>query len=151
MVQQARNLFDAATARGRVVKQGDIACIIMDGNGAVIVSMQDFQQAQKWAQSKLPSANLLSDRARFLDQFSVLVSRPGSVQATRGNDRQLARLAKSMSSAGYDLGEWTLPPQLRRVSLVSEPGSPRRRKTDPPGAEPHRADHDSDLPQTPQK
>lgn len=135
MVTQARNLFEAATARGRVLKQGDIACIIMDGNGAVIVSMQDFQQAQKWAQSKLPSANLLSDRARFLDQFAVLVARPGSVQATRGNDRQLARLAKSMSAAGYDLSEWVLPLLLRRMSVVTEPGAPRRRKTDPPAPE----------------
>ena len=107
MATQARNLFEAATGRGRVLRQGNIACIIMDGNGAVVTYMQDFAQARKWAQSKLPTSNLLSDRARFLDQFQVLVSRPGSIQATRGNQQQLEKLVKEMLAGGYDLSEWT--------------------------------------------
>jgi hypothetical protein len=110
-----RNLFDAATARGSVIRQGDIATIVMDGAGAIIVWSQDLQQAQKWAQSRLPTSNMLSDRARFLDQFGVLVSRPGSLQSTRGNDRQLEKMAKAMMAAGYDLAEWTLPAELKTL------------------------------------
>lgn len=113
MAQPPRNLFDAATARGRVIRQGDIACVIMDGAGAMVVPTQELMLAQKWAQSKPPSGNLLSDRARFLDKISALVSRPGSVQATRGNDKQLERLARAMQQQGYDLSEWTLPKELK--------------------------------------
>lgn len=130
MAAPARNLFEAATSRGRVIRAGDIVCIIMDGAGAIIVSSQDFIQVQKWAQSKVPSANLLTDRARFFDQFAVLVSRPGSLQATRGNDRQLAHLAGAMAAAGYALAEWALPIQLRRINTVAPPDAPQRRKTD---------------------
>lgn len=130
MVQKARNLFEAATSRGRVIRAGDIVCIVMDGAGSVIVSTMDFVQAQKWAQSKIPSANLLTDRARFLDQFSVLVSRPGSMQVTRGNDRQLSHLASAMAAAGYSLAEWALPIQLRRVNTTTPTDAPLRRKTD---------------------
>ena len=115
MAAPARNLFEAATSRGRVLRQGEVACIIMDGGGSMIVTTQELMGAQKWAQSRLPSSNLLSDRARFLDQFSVLVSRPGSLQATRGNERQIEKLAKAMLSAGYDLAEWTLPPDLKSI------------------------------------
>lgn len=113
MAQQARNLFESATNRGRVIRQGDVACIVMDGAGASVVNMQDLLQAQRWAQSRPGSANLLNDRGRFLDQFSVLVSRPGSQQATRGNAHQLERLVRSMLQSGYDLSEWTLPPEMK--------------------------------------
>lgn len=121
MATAPRNLFDAAVARGRIVRQGEIACIIMDGAGAMIVWMQELMQAQKWAQSRQPSSNLLTDRARFLDQFGTLISRPGSVQSTRGNDRQLEKLAKAMLAAGYDIKEWTLPTELRELGHAPPP------------------------------
>lgn len=108
-----RSLFDAVVARGRVIRQVDLACIVLDGGGACVVPMQDLVQAQKWAQSRAASGNLLTDRGRFLDQFNVLVSRPGSQQATRGNEKQLEKLARAMKQAGYDLGEWTLPPAFK--------------------------------------
>lgn len=121
MAHAPRTLFEAATARGRVIRQGDIASIVMDGAGAVIVFMQEFVGAQKWAQSRVPTANLLSDRARFLDQFSTLVSRPGSVQTTRGNDRQLEKLVRAMLAVGYDLAEWTLPVELKTIGHGKPP------------------------------
>ncbi len=124
MAAKPRNLFEAATGRGRVTRQGEVACIVMDGGGSMVVSAQELTGAQKWAQSRVPSSNLLTDRARFLDQFTVLVSRPGSVQATRGNDRQLERLAKAMLGAGYDLAEWTLPPELKSIGHRRAPGAP---------------------------
>ena len=148
MAQKPRTLFEAATARGRVMRQGEIACIVMDGGGAVIVFMQEFIGAQKWAQSRVPTANLLSDRARFLDQFSVLISRPGSVQATRGNDRQLEKLARAMLGAGYDLAEWTLPAELKTLGHGRPPptASPAP-KEQPDGADDgSRAGDDADPP-----
>lgn len=108
-----RTLFESATGRGRILRQGDIACIVMDGGGAVIVHSQDLIQAQKWSQSRPASGNLLTDRGRFLDQIPVLISRPGSQQSTRGNDRQIERLARAMRQAGYDLSEWLLPPEMK--------------------------------------
>ena len=142
MATQARNLFEAATGRGRVLRQGNIACIIMDGNGAVVTYMQDFAQARKWAQSKLPTSNLLSDRARFLDQFQVLVSRPGSIQATRGNQQQLEKLVKEMLAGGYDLSEWTLPAELK---MMGRAPPPQFNKKSPPaegGVEPPASEND---------
>ena len=123
MVQAPRNLYEGATKRGRVIRQGEIACVVMDGAGAVVVFMQELTGAQKWAQSRVPSANLLTDRARFLDQFTALISRPGSVQATRGNERQLEKLAKAMLAVGYDLNEWTLPPEMKTIGRAPPPPS----------------------------
>jgi hypothetical protein len=133
MATKPRNLFEAATSRGRVTRQGEIACIVMDGGGSMIVTAQELTGAQKWAQARLPSSNMLTDRARFLDQFTVLVSRPGSQQGTRGNDRQLEKLAKAMLGAGYDLAEWTLPVELKSIGHVRAPvPAPAGAATDAP-------------------
>lgn len=136
MAQEPRTLFEAATKRGRVIRQGEIASIVMDGAGAVIVFMQEFVGAQKWAQSRVPTSNLLSDRARFLDQFSTLVSRPGSVQTTRGNDRQLEKLVRAMLAVGYDLAEWTLPAELKSIGHGKPPPTaPQAPREKPEGAD----------------
>ena len=145
-MQKARNLFESATSRGRVIRAGDIVCIVMDGAGAMVVSSMEFVQAQKWAQSKIPSANMLTDRARFLDRFVVMVSRPGSLQATRGSDRQLAQLASGMAAAGYTMSEWSLPMQLRRVATSTPPDAPQRRKTERRASD--RRAGDSELPES---
>jgi hypothetical protein len=119
MAQVPKNLYEAVTLRARVLRQGDIVCYIVDGGGAMVMASQDFLQAQKWATSKPFSGNALTDRARFLEQIPALVSRPGSMLPTRGNDRQVERLAIAMRQAGYDLGEWLLPPELKRPPLPS--------------------------------
>lgn len=107
------SLFESATARGRVIRQADLVCMVVDGGGSIVVPMQDFLQAQKWAQSKPASGNAVTDRGRFLEQFATVVARPGSFCQTRGNDKQLGSLAKQMRQAGYDLNEWSLPPELK--------------------------------------
>lgn len=148
MASAARNLFEAATSRGRVLRQGEVACIVMDGGGSMIVFAQELMGAQKWAQSRLPTSNLLNDRARFLDQFTVLVSRPGSLQSTRGNDRQLEKMAKAMLGAGYDLAEWTLPPEIKSIGHGPAPSnkSPRKASDDDAGKA---ADGDTPAPSVP--
>lgn len=122
-----RNLFESATSGARIVRQGDIVCLIVDGGGAMVMASGDFVQAQKWAQSRPASGNALTDRGRFLEQLPALVSRPGSFFSTRGNARQLEKLAKLMRQSGYDLGEWLLPPELKR------PPAPEPRRRSPPG------------------
>lgn len=123
MNQRTRSLYESATARARVLRHIDIVCLIVDGGGAMIVPMQDFVQAQKWASSRPASGNVLTDRGRFLDQIPALVSRPGSIVSTRGNPRQIEMLARAMRAAGYDLGEWTLPPQIRTPAPAAALGA----------------------------
>ncbi len=113
-----RTLFESATQRTRIVRHLDIVCLIVDAGGAMIVPIQDFVQAQKWASSKLASGNALSDRSRFLEQMQTLVSRPGSIAPTRGNERSLIAVARAMRAAGYEVGEWSLPADIRNPPLV---------------------------------
>ncbi|EIT69654.1 MULTISPECIES: hypothetical protein [Hydrocarboniphaga] len=108
-----RTLFEAATTRARIVRHLDIVCLIIDAGGAMIIPMQDFVQAQKWASSRIASGNLLNDRGRFLERMQSLVSRPGSLAPTRGNPKQLEAIVRSMRAAGYDIGEWSLPAEIR--------------------------------------
>lgn len=111
------NLFDSAFKRARVVRQGDLTQVIIDGGGAFVVMTQDFMQVRKWAQSKTASQNAMTDRARVFEQFGVLISRPGTQAVTRGHNVQLEKLARAMKQGGYDLGEWALPPELKHIAL----------------------------------
>ena len=124
------SLFESAVSRMRVMRQGDIVQLVIDGGGALVTSTQDFIQAQKWASSKPASGNMITDRGRMLERLSVLVARPGSVLGTQGNAKQLAGLCKLMSQGGYDLAEWMLPPELKNP----QPQAPAN-KPDPPDAE----------------
>lgn len=121
-----RTLFESATARARVVRHIDIVCVVIDGGGSLIVPMQDFVQAQKWASARMASGNLLGDRARLFERLLTVVSRPGSIVPTRGNNRQLESLARSMRAAGYDITEWSLPAEIRNPPPVDIPGLPKR-------------------------
>lgn len=121
-MSQNGNLFEAVTKHARVVRQGDIVCYIVDGGGAMVMSSQDFLLAQKWSRSRPASGNAISDRARFLERIGALVSRPGSMLPTRGNDRQVEKLAVAMRQAGYDLSEWQLPDDIKRPPLPNQVG-----------------------------
>lgn len=106
-------LLDVVQQRLRTIRQGDIAQLVVDGGGAMVVTSQELAQAQKWAQRKSASGNAMTDRARYLDQITVMISRPGSMLPTRGHVQALEKLAKQMMQAGYDINEWALPPELR--------------------------------------
>lgn len=113
--ERPRSLYDSALARGRVVRHLDIVCLIVDAGGAMVMPMAEFQAAQKWAASRIASGNVLSDRSRFLERVLTVVSRPGSLVPTRGNNRQIEAVARSMRAAGYDLGEWSLPAEIKKL------------------------------------
>lgn len=109
------SLYDAATSRGRLIRQGEIVQLVMDGAGAFVCSAQDFMTAQKWAQAKTASTNLITDRGRFIEKIEILIARPNSFVATRGSQEPLTRLAKAMKMSGYDMGEWMLPPEVKEA------------------------------------
>jgi hypothetical protein len=131
-------LFQSATAGGRVIKQGYLAQFILDGAGAMLTPIGEWNTAEKWANSKYASGNRMSDRNRFLDQIQVLVSRPGSFVGTRGSMKPLEDLCKLMKSAGHDLAEWQLPPELKDMGKPKpeEPKKPASQGQESPGAGP---------------
>ena len=109
------NLFEAATGKGRVIRQGDIVQVVMDGSGAFVCAAAEFLMAQKWAQSKMGSTNTITDRGRFIEKIEVLIARPNSFVATRGSTNLVERVAKAMKQGGYDMNEWTLPPEVKEA------------------------------------
>ena len=123
---RSESLFEAALKRIRVIRQGDIVQLVIDGGGAMVTTTQEFMQAQKWASSKTATGNIVTDRGRLLEQIGPLVARPGSMLGTRGNAKQVEALAKLMKQGGYDLGEWMLPPELKNPQIPQpEPPKPK--------------------------
>ena len=102
------SLYDSAVGNGRVIRQGEIVQVVMDGAGAFVCAAQDFSVAQKWAMSRTGSGNKVTDRGRFIEKIEVLISRPASFVSTRGSSVPQERLGKQMKQAGYDLKEWNL-------------------------------------------
>ena len=102
------SLYEMAASKGRVIRQGEIVQMVMDGAGAFVCSAQDFTIAQKWGMSRTGSGNIVTDRGRLLDKIEVLISRPNSFVSTRGSSVPIERLAKAMKQAGYDLKEWNI-------------------------------------------
>jgi len=119
--EKTPTLFQAATTGGRVIKQPQLVQFIVDGNGAMVTTAQEFYQVEKWANSRFGSGNRLSDRARFLEQIQTLISRPGSFISTKGSTKPLEDLCKMMKAAGYDLAEWQLPHELKDMGRPPAP------------------------------
>src|SRR3546814_19998561 len=61
---------------------------------------------------------MITDRGRFFEQIGTLVSRPGSVVSTRGHGKYVENLVRAMNQAGYDIGEWMLPPELKDLATA---------------------------------
>lgn len=108
MATNTKSLYDMAVGNGRVIRQGEIVQVVMDGAGAFVCAAQDFSTAQKWAMSRTGSSNKVSDRGRFIEKIEVLISRPNSFVSTRGSSVPIERLAKQMKQMGYDLKEWNI-------------------------------------------
>lgn len=115
---RALSLYEMATGKGRVIRQGEIVQVVMDGAGAFVCAAQDFMVAQKWAMSRTGSSNTVTDRGRFIEKIEVLISRPNSFVATRGSTVPVERLAKAMKQAGYDLKEWGVPMEVIKALAV---------------------------------
>lgn len=126
MPQRTLNLFDSAVSRARVIRQGEIVQIVIDGGGAFVTFMQEFNQAKKWAVPKTATGNMITDRGRFFEQIGTLVSRPGSMVSTRGHGKYVENLVRAMNQAGYDIGEWMLPPELKDLATAHLKSMPKR-------------------------
>lgn len=124
------SLYEMAASKGRVIRQGEIVQMIMDGAGAFVCTAQDFTIAQKWGMSRTGSGNIVTDRGRLLDKIEVLISRPNSFVSTRGSSVPIERLAKAMKQAGYDLKEWNIARDV--IELIEKrPGQePAKKKAE---------------------
>lgn len=124
------SLFDSAMKRARIIRQGQIVQIVVDGGGAFVTTLQEFMPVQKWAMSRAATGNAVTDRGRLFERITILISRPGSMVSTRGSDKYVEQLAQLMNQAGYDLAEWMLPPTLKNLTagrlLANAPGTRRK-------------------------
>ncbi|NKF22441.1 hypothetical protein [Solimonas marina] len=116
MSARTKNLFESAVSRARVIRQGDIVQVVIDGGGAFVTFTQEFRMAQKWASSRIATGNMVTDRGRFFEQIGTLVSRPGSMVSTRGSGKYVENLVRAMNQGGYELSEWMLTPELKAIA-----------------------------------
>jgi len=151
------NLFESAISRARVIRQGDLTQVVVDGGGAFVTFTQEFNQARKWATPKTATGNMITDRGRFFEQIGTLVSRPGSMVSTRGHSKYVEQLARQMLQAGFEISEWMLPPELKDLATAhlkstvqpkeaSAEALPDAAPAAPPDADPPAADDDKDTP-----
>lgn len=126
MPKRELNLFESAVSRARVIRQGDITQVVIDGGGSFVTFTQEFHQAQKWATPKTATGNMITDRGRFFEQIGTLVSRPGSMVSTRGHGKYIEALVRSMNQAGFEIGEWMLPPELKDIATAHLRPTPKR-------------------------
>ncbi len=140
------SLYEMAASKGRVIRQGEIVQMVMDGAGAFVCSAQDFVIAQKWGMSRTGSGNIVTDRGRLLDKIEVLISRPNSFVATRGSSVPIERLAKAMKQQGYDLKEWNISRDVIALIEKRPDQTPVAKKTTEPEATPDDAAGRGDEP-----
>lgn len=112
---RTQTLYESVSSKGRIMRVGEIVQMTMDGAGAICCNSQDFLAAQKWAQSRPSSTNIVTDRGRFLEKIEILIARPNSFVSTRGSQEPLTRLARAMKMSGFDMGEWMLPPEVKQA------------------------------------
>jgi hypothetical protein len=107
------NLFQSASQRLRISRNGAITMLVMDGQGAALCLTADFSPAQKWAQSRTAAPNSNMSAQKLLEKIEMLAARPGTTFAsTRGNPKSLGGLLRAMISAGFDAKEWSLPNEV---------------------------------------
>ena len=133
MAKKEPTLLESAMRGLRASKHGRVIQVVADGNGAFVTMDIDFNTANKWAFSKTSSGSPQNDRNKFMDQFATLIARPGSFVNTRGGSKPILDIAKLMKSAGFDLNDWALPPDVKaEFSHGPEPTKPKP-KTDDAG------------------
>jgi hypothetical protein len=150
MSKRPLNLFESAVSRARVIRQGELTQVVIDGAGAFVTLTQEFHQAQKWATPKTATGNMTTDRGRFFEQIGTLVSRPGSFVSTRGHGKYVESLVRKMLQAGYDIGEWMLPPELKDLATAHLKTMPKAQAPDEaPNEASNEAPIDAPPPATP--
>ena len=104
-------ILGSATNGARTSRYGDIVLVVME-NIAFITTAQEFQAVSQWARAKQSLGNKHKDRAAMVGRFETLVGRQGGGCATKGTNKVLQGVVKSMEQSGFDIKEWVLPPTL---------------------------------------
>lgn len=125
-------LFESAAGTLRISKHGRLMQLVADGNGACVVLDMDYQTAQKWAASRTSAGSAQNDRNKFLEQLPTLIARPGSFVSTRGNSKMLEDMVRLMLSSGFDLNDWSLPPDVKALFARGPAPKPKPAKSEPP-------------------
>lgn len=115
------SLFQQASGKLRISRVGPLTMLVVDGQGLAFCLTADFSPVEKWAKSRPAGANATLDSAKILEKIDVMICRPGTTFAsTRGSTKPLEGIVKAMRSAGIDVKEFSLPPELKNAGAVDE-------------------------------
>lgn len=104
-------LHASATNGARISRYGDAIMVVMESI-AFMTTAQEYQMAMQWARSKQSLGNIHKDRVAFAGRFETLIGRSGGGCATKGSNKVLGLIVKTMEQNGMDIKEWMLPPNL---------------------------------------
>ena len=114
MAAKEISLFQSAAGKLRISRLGPLTMLVIDGQGLALCLTADFSPVEKWAKARPQGPNATIDAAKIIEKVDVLVCRPGTTFAsTRGSTKPLEAVAKAMRTAGIDLKEYALPPELK--------------------------------------
>lgn len=121
MPKKELSLYESAAARLRISRLGALTMMVVDGQGLALCLTADFLPVEKWAKAKAAGPNATIDMGKIVDKIDVLVARPGTTFAsTRGSIKPLEAVVKAMKSAGMEVKEFQLPPELKNAAAVDE-------------------------------
>lgn len=114
MAKKELSLFQSACGKLRVSRLGPLTMLVIDGQGLALCLTADFSPVEKWAKAKGQGPNATIDAAKIIEKIDVMITRPGTTfAATRGSTKPLESIVKAMKSAGMDVKEFQLPPELK--------------------------------------
>jgi len=134
MAEKQLTMLQSALSRMRVSRQGQVTMVVVDGQGAAAIPTMDYRTMEAWASKKSSAPNANQSVLKVMERLEVMICRPGTTFAsTRGSPKYVTDLAKAMISAGLDIGEWALPPDVREAatSPAMAASKPAPKKTDP--------------------
>jgi hypothetical protein len=121
MPEKQISLFQSACGKLRISRVGPLTMLVVDGQGLALCLTADFSPIEKWAKSRPAGPNATIDSAKMLEKVDVMVCRPGTTfGSTRGSTKPLEGIVKAMKSAGMDVKEFSLPPELKNAGAVDE-------------------------------
>ncbi len=104
-------LFTSALNGARTSRYGDAVMVVME-NIAFMTTAQDMQMASQWARSKQTLGSVHKDRMAFAGRFETIIGRTGGGCATKGSNKILAVIVRTMEQNGMDIKEWQIPPNI---------------------------------------
>jgi hypothetical protein len=133
VAEKELTMLQSALQRLRISRNGQCTMLVVDGQGAAVVPTMDFSTVQKWAQSKASAPNANQSMMKILDKLEVAITRPGTTfAATRGSPKYVADLARQMISAGFDINEWSLPPDVKEAATARADAPPPKKPASTP-------------------